>query len=136
MVSNATSASASRKKDLKAKVDFKCVEAGCEGLLCMTLLDAADPDFQAVCPSCHRPYQFDAHIIDKLRKLKDLIVAIRKAESILGDCKVAVTVPGGTVKIPYPLLLTRLNTIVTLELQGRKVDFHFMVEPSSAETFR
>ena len=26
--------------------------------------------------------------------------------------------------------------ITELELQGRKVDFHFMVEPSSAETFR
>ena len=125
-----------RKKDLKAKVDFKCVEAGCDGLICMTLLDAAEPDFQAVCPSCHRPYQFDDGITEKLRKLRELIVAIRRSESILGDCKVAVTVPGGTVKIPYPLLLTRLNTIVTLDLQGRKVDFHFMVEPSSSETFR
>lgn len=36
----------------------------------------------------------------KLNKLKNLILALRDAEPILGDCNVAVTVPAGEVKIP------------------------------------
>ena len=38
--------------------------------------------------------------------------------------------------IPYALLLTRLNTLITLNYGGRSVDFHLRVEPSSPETFR
>ena len=37
----------------------------------------------------------------------------RKAEDILGDSNVSVNVAGGEVKIPYALLLTRLNTLIT-----------------------
>ena len=55
---------------------------------------------------------------------------------ILGDCKVSVNVAGGEVQIPYVLLLTRLNTIITLKLGDKDVDFHLWVEPSSPETFR
>ena len=72
----------------------------------------------------------------KLNKLKNLILVLRDAESILGDCNVAVTVPAGEVKIPYALLLTRLNTMITLNLGEKKVDFHIRIEPASADTFR
>ena len=54
----------------------------------------------------------------------------------LGDCNVAVAVPAGEVKIPYSLLLTRMNTMITLNLGDQKVDFHLWIEPSSADTFR
>jgi len=99
-------------------------------------MDAMEKNRQILCPSCHRPYEFDDSIKDKLSKLLNLIMAIREAENILGDCNVSVNVPGGGVKIPYPLLLTRLNTLVTLEMLGKKVDFHFRIEPSSPDTFK
>ena len=66
----------------------------------------------------------------------DLIEAIRNAEDILGNSNVSVNVISGEVKIPYSLLLTRLNTLITLELGGRKVDFHLWVEPTSPNMFR
>ena len=69
-------------------------------------------------------------------KLERLILAVREAEPILGDCNVAVAVPAGEVKIPYALLLTRMNTMITLNLGDRKVDFHLWIEPSSPDTFR
>ena len=65
-----------------------------------------------------------------------LIEAIRNAEDILGNSNVSVNVISGEVKIPYSLLLTRLNTLITLELGGRKVDFHLWVEPTSPNMFR
>ena len=68
--------------------------------------------------------------------MMELVSAIRQAEDILGDSNVSVNVAGGEVRIPYALLLTRLNTLITLNYGDRKVDFHLWIEPSSPETFR
>ena len=115
-------------------LDFICPDCG--GVVKFNLLELEQTDFQVLCPKCHRPYQFDDELREKFMKLERLILAVRDAEPILGDCNVAVAVPAGEVKIPYALLLTRMNTIITLELGGRKVDFHLWIEPSSADTFR
>ncbi len=120
----------------KAQVDFLCVDQDCSGVVKFNLMDCASDDFQVLCPKCHRPYAFDAELRDKLRKLMNLILALREAESILGDCNVSVNVPGGDVKLPYAMLLTRLNTMITLQLGERKVDFHLWIEPTSSDTFR
>ncbi len=119
-----------------AEVDFECLDSDCEGVIAFNLTEALDENFQGICQECHNSYVFDADLKEKLTKLSDLIIAVRKAEDILGDCNVAVTVPGQTVKVPYSLLLTRLNTMITLKVGGKDVDFHFRVEPSSPETFR
>ena len=111
----------------KAQLDF---------VVKFNLMDLASDDFQVLCPKCHRPYAFDEALKTKLNKLKNLILVLRDAESILGDCNVAVTVPAGEVKIPYALLLTRLNTMITLNIGDKKVDFHIWIEPTSANTFR
>ena len=66
----------------------------------------------------------------------ELILAIRNSEDILGDSVVSVNVAGGEVRIPYALLLTRLNTMISLDIGGTKTDFHLWVEPSSPSTFR
>ncbi len=120
----------------KAQVDFLCVEPECTGVVKFNLMECAKDDFQVLCPKCHRPYVFDAELKGKLTKLMNLILSLREAESILGDCNVAVNVPGGEVKLPYAMLLTRLNTLISLQLGDRKVDFHLWIEPTSAETFR
>ena len=120
----------------KAQIDFLCIEDGCGGVVKFDLMSLAQEDFQVLCPKCHKPYQFDAELRGKLLKLKNLIMAVREAEPILGDCNVAVAVPGGEVKIPYALLLTRLNTMISLHLGDKTVDFHLWIEPSSADTFR
>ena len=117
-----------------AQLDFACPECG--GTVQFNLMELDQADFQAMCPKCHRPYQFDAELKEKFVKLQNLILAVREAEPILGDCNVAVAVPAGEVKVPYALLLTRMNTIITLDFGGSKVDFHLWIEPSSADTFR
>ena len=129
-------ATAKEKIDAKARIDFPCCSEGCGGMIQFNLLDVLDDDFQVVCKKCHASYEFDGMLRDKLTRMSELILAIRKAEDILGNCNVSVNVAGGEVKIPYALLLTRLNTIITLDLAGKAVDFHLWVEPSSPETFR
>jgi len=120
----------------KAQIDFKCFEEGCEGVVKFNLNEVASRDFQAVCPVCHHPYVLDAALQDKLNRMLKLIEALRNSEDILGDSIVSVNVAGGEVKIPYALLLTRLNTMISLEVGNRKTDFHLWVEPTSPDTFR
>ena len=119
-----------------ATLDFCCKASGCEGVVKFNLADVVDPDFQAVCPVCHNAYELDDELRDKLKRMLELIIAIRNSEDILGDSVVSVNVAGGEVRIPYALLLTRLNTIITLDIGGNKTDFHLWVEPSSPSTFR
>ena len=119
-----------------ARLDFCCQNQDCSGVVKFDLAEITDPDFQAVCPECHRAYALDETMRSKLQRMLELIVAIRNSEDILGDSVVSVNVAGGEVRIPYALLLSRLNTIITLEINGSKTDFHLWVEPSSPNTFR
>jgi len=121
----------------RAMIDFRCFESDCEGVVKFRLADVTARSFQVVCPVCHKAYSFDPALRAKFEKMFSLLQSIRDAEEILGSSNVSINVASGEeIRIPYALLLTRLNTLLTLEAGGRKVDFHLRVEPSSAETFR
>ena len=120
----------------KAKLDFNCLTDDCGGVVSFDMASVADPEFQAVCPVCHRAYVLDDVLRGKLLRMMKLIAAIRECEDILGDSVVSVNVAGGEVRVPYALLLTRLNTLITLEIAGRKIDFHLWIEPSNPQVFR
>ena len=110
------------------QVDFACVSDECDEVVHFSLLEMEEHP-RIRCGGCGKEYNFDSQLIGKMNKLKRLIMAVRDAEEILGDLNVAVDVRGHTVRIPYRLLMTRLNTLLTLEIQGKKIDFHLRVEP-------
>ncbi|MDD4816651.1 MAG: hypothetical protein PHI85_01615 [Victivallaceae bacterium] len=120
----------------RAGIDFRCLNPECGAAVKFNLTEVGSPVFQAVCPKCMATYELDSELRGKLARLLNLVTAIRNAEDILGDVNVAVTTKDGELRIPYSLLLTRLNSIITLDFGGRKVDFHLWIEPSSPETFR
>lgn len=120
----------------KAQVDFPCFDEACGGVVKFNLSEIADAGFQAVCPKCGRTYSFDAALLDKFVRMLKLVLALRNVEDVLGDSSVSVNVAGGSVKLPYALLLTRLNTLLTLKYGDRDVDFHLWIEPTSPGTFR
>ena len=120
----------------KPQLDFRCLTDDCSGVVAFDLDSVTDPEFQAVCPVCHRAYALDDTLRGKLIKMMKLISAIRECEDILGDSVVSVNVAGGNVRIPYALLLTRLNTMISLDVAGKKTDFHLWVEPSNPQVFR
>ena len=117
------------------RVDFSCVTEGCDEVVTFSILEMEERS-RIRCPGCGKEYNFDLELIGKMKKLKQLIVAVREAAGILGNVNVAVDVQGHTVRIPYRLLLTRLNTLLTLEIQGKKIDFHLRVEPLEEVTIR
>ena len=120
----------------KAVIGFKCSSCDCGGFVNFTLADVSEKGFQAVCPECYRPYELDEELCSKLGRMLKLVTVIRESEDLLGDAVISVNVAGGSVQIPYAMMLTRLNTVITLDLGDSKTDFHLRVEPSGAETFR
>ncbi len=119
-----------------AKIDFDCLEADCGQTIQFNLMGLKKNKGVVTCPHCHRPYEFDRAFLGKLEKLRTMVQAVKDAEDILGNCNVAITTPAGEVKIPYQLLLTRLNTLISLDVGDRKIDFNFRIEPFNDTTFR
>ena len=122
---------------MRAIIDFNCMEEDCDEVIQFNLMQLRENDGLLKCPCCHRQYEFaDDVFLGKLNKLRNLLLAVQEAEDILGDVNVGVTTLNGEVKIPYRLLLTRLNTMITLDVGGEKVDFHFRVESLDNASFR
>lgn len=120
---------AKRKPKLAAYLDFDCIADDCGETIKFNLMALKENDGLVTCDCCHRPYKFDNKFLTKLEKLRALVMAVRDAEDIIDDCKVAVATPGHEVKLPYRLLLTRLNTLISLKVSDKVVDFNFRVEP-------
>ena len=118
-----------------ALIEFDCIERDCNTSVQFNLLDLKREKGRVKCKNCHKLYQFDKDFLAKLEKLRVLIIAVRDAEDILGDCNISVVTPAGEVKLPYRLLLTRLNTLVSLNCNGKKLEFNFRVEPLSDVAF-
>ena len=122
--------------DFYAKIDFPCQDTDCEEIIDFNLMELKKKDGLVNCPCCHSQYDLsDEGFISKLEKLRNLLLSVREAEDILGDCNVGVMTLAGEKKVPYKLLLTRLNTMITLELNDKKVDFTFRVEPLKDSQF-
>lgn len=122
--------------EMRAMVDFSCLDDECKAAVSFNLMEVEAGGGRIVCGQCRREYHLDAAFLGKLQRLRKLILTVQESADLLGDVNVAVTTPQGETKIPYWLMLTRLNTIITLELGGRKVDFNFRVEPLNQQMFR
>lgn len=120
----------------KAVIEFKCSNEDCQGTVRFSLADVSEHGYQVVCQECHRPYELDEVLRGKLARMLKLVSVIRESEDLLGDAMISVNVANGSVQIPYAMMLTRLNTVISLDLGNSKTDFHLRVEPSGAETFR
>ena len=116
--------------ELRAHVDFICVDETCKEVVKFNVMELEQSKGVVQCENCRREYQFDKEFIDKLRRLRDLVFAVQNAADILGDINVAVQTPSHEVKVPYSLLLTRLNTMISMDVgNGNNIDFNFRIEP-------
>lgn len=109
-------------------IEFNCLEEKCDNPI---IFDLPDIEKKSVlkCPKCSIEYNFNGNFVNKLKKFDKLISAIKEAEDILGNTNVAVNFKNHDIRIPYRLLLTRMNTILILNIGSRKVEFKFRVEP-------
>lgn len=83
------------------------------------------------CDSCKKKYIFeDPVLIRQLKKFQDLCKQIHESEEILGMTHVGIDVNGQSIKVPYRILLTRLNSALDLVLGDQPLSIRFRIEPS------
>ncbi|MBN1917775.1 MAG: hypothetical protein JW889_07695 [Verrucomicrobia bacterium] len=121
---------------LGSVLEFHCVAEGCSHAIRFAILDVRN-DHRLTCSACGQKYFFNPELVCALSKFDKLCRAIHESEDILSDTNVAVNVANHEIKIPFRLLLTRLNTSLTLriaqELNGKQVecpiDIQFRLQP-------
>ena len=111
-------------------IEFKCIneEKECHYPLSFSLLDV-EKNKKVYCQHCNKEYIFNEELIKSFNQLVQLILAVRQARDILGHTYVAIDVPGHVLKIPYRLLLTRLNTLFSFHIGTQQIFFTIRIEP-------
>lgn len=82
-----------------------------------------------ICSGCHTTYHFGPQIVSQLQQFEGLCRQIQASKDILGKGEIGVDVAGSQVKIPFKLLLTRFNSLITLEFEGKSLQIRFRLEP-------
>lgn len=116
-------------------LEFICLGQDCRKPIPVSVLKI-EKHQTVTCPNCGKQYSFDPNFIEKIKKFERLILAVRDAEDILGDTNVGINVDGHQIKLPYRLLLTRMNTLMTLNVGGKEFAFKFRVEPLTPEQIK
>lgn len=114
--------------DSNCKIEFKCIKDSCNSLVSFSI-NEIENDGTVECSTCRKGYSFHPDFVDKMRRFSRLVEAVQDAKDILGNVNVAVAVGEQEVKIPYRLLLTRMNTLITLKMDEGEITFKFRVEP-------
>jgi hypothetical protein len=113
---------------LGSELEFGCVEKKCDALVRFSVLGTRKKK-PIKCPKCERVYTFGDELWRKLKLFEHLLRALHEAESILSTTNVEVDVHGYSVRIPFRLLLTRLNTELNLQIAGKQVHIRFRISP-------
>lgn len=109
-------------------LEFLCLNEECQNAIPFSVL-MIEKGHTIVCSRCGKQYIFDKTLIGKIKKFEKLVMTVREVQDILGDTYVGINIEGHEVKLPYRLLLTRMNTLLTLNVGEHKFSFKFRVEP-------
>ena len=107
-------------------IEFKCT--GCGSKISFSILKM-EHDEVLTCNECSKKYFFNEKFLDQIVRFEKLLEAVHNVRDMLDTTNVAIAFGDEEVKIPYRLLLTRLNTMLTLKMDGKETIFRFRVEP-------
>jgi hypothetical protein len=84
------------------------------------------------CSECGLLYDFNDEVLKRqLGKFENLCRQIQLSEEILSNTSVGIYLGDREVKIPYKLLLTRLNSTLNLMVGERSLTITFRIEPTN-----
>jgi hypothetical protein len=110
------------------KLQFHCQE--CETPILFSVLDREHFNKILECESCGCKYAFqDEVLLRHLTQFEALCQQIYASQEILGDTAIAIDVGSHHVQVPFNILLTRLSSVIELNINGKKSTFFFRVEP-------
>lgn len=109
-------------------LEIKCIDDECGNDIKISILEMKTSP-RVECKSCKNEYAFNKQLVEQLHKFEKLVTAVQEAKDILGQTAVAVDIQGHSVKIPYKLLLTRMNSELKLKINDQEMLVTFRVEP-------
>jgi len=116
-------------------LEIKCIEPDCGSDILISLFEI-EKKYRVKCKTCKKEYSFNKLLVEQIKKFERLVLAIQDAKDILGQTAVAVDIQGHSVKIPYKLLLTRLNSQLKLKINDEEMTIKFRVEPLEPQVLR
>lgn len=109
-------------------LQFNCLKCKCP--LQFSVFDLDIPHHLIHCEHCEKKYALnDATLKRQLRKFAALCAQLVESEEILSQTAVGIDVGHHHVKIPYKLLLTRLNSTLDLKFGEETISIVFRMEP-------
>lgn len=110
------------------QLQFSCLS--CEQPISFSVFELDRPDSMIHCAECGKKYALqDETLKRQLRKFEALCRQLLDSEEILSHTAVGIDVGEHKVKVPYKLLLTRLNSTLDLMIGDQPISFAFRVEP-------
>lgn len=108
------------------QLQFHCL--GCERVITFSVLDRVHEVI--CCSGCHQKYAFDDEtLLRHLKQFEALCRQIYASQEILGNTSIAIDVGSAHVKVPFNILLTRLSSVIDLNVNGQKSTISFRIEP-------
>ena len=102
----------------------------CQQPILFSIFEIEKEKKEIECPGCGISYDFfDETLCRQLRKFEDLCLQVKESEEILSNTSVGIFIGDREVKIPYKLLLTRLNSTLDLIVGERPLTITFRFEP-------
>ena len=110
------------------RLEFSC--QCCQQPIQFSVFELEKMDWTLVCSECGLNYNFsDEGLRDQLTQFENLCHQIRLSQSILSNTAIGITVGDKEVRIPYKILLTRLNSVLDLRIGDRPLSIKFRIEP-------
>jgi DNA-directed RNA polymerase subunit RPC12/RpoP len=110
-------------------LQFSCI--ACREVVSFSIFELDSSQDPIKCVHCKKRYVLDDNNLKRqLRKFEALCRQIVESEEILGHTSVGVDIGNHHVKIPYKLLLTRLNSSIDLMIGDQPVSIIFRLEPA------
>ncbi len=110
------------------RLEFSC--QCCQQPLQFSIFEIDKVSDGLVCTECGLIYDFsDEGLRDQIRKFENLCHQISLSQDILSNTAIGITVGDKEVKIPYKILLTRLNSVLDLRIGDRPLSIKFRIEP-------
>lgn len=111
-------------------LSFPC--SSCRQTVPLPLLELDERGGVVTCSHCQQNFSFSDPVLSRqLRKFEALCRQIHESEEILGHAAIGVDVGPHQVKIPFKLLLTRLNGHLDLLVGADRLTIAFRSEPTT-----
>ena len=110
----------------ESQLQFDCKK--CREPVFFSVLKNTEQSQTILCSNCSKMYVLGETILDHLKKFEALCQQIQRSKEIFGQAAIAVDVGPHQVKIPFQLLLTRLSSVLELNIGGEKTTIAFRVD--------